>query len=158
MIETRTLAADDWAEWRTLRLAALADAPEAFRARLADWQDAEEPRWRARMDEVPLNLIADLDGRAAGMVSCTPPDHSGAAELLAMWVAPFARGHGVGSTLVDAVLRWAGDQGADRVRLHVMRGNDPAIALYERHGFADDASIGGDHPVARIMVRATGNG
>ena len=35
--------------------------------------------------------------------------------------------------LVDAVVEWAGD---DPVELWVTRGNDPAIALYERCGFS----------------------
>ena len=34
---------------------------------------------------------------------------------------------------MDAVVAWAGD---DPVELWVTRGNDPAIALYERCGFS----------------------
>lgn len=45
------LTPDDWPIWRELRLAALAEAPQAFGSRLADWQgegDREE-RWRDRL-------------------------------------------------------------------------------------------------------------
>lgn len=153
----RTLAVDDWPQWRELRLAALDDAPQAFHSRLADWQNAAESRWRARLTDVPLHLIADLDGRPAGMVSCTAPDADGTAELLSMWVAPFARGSGVGDALVDSVVRWAGEQGAGRIMLHVMKNNGHAIALYERHGFADTGEAP-DDPAVRIMVREPGAG
>ncbi len=39
VVEVRVLTPDDWAMWRELRLAALADAPGAFGSRLSDWQD-----------------------------------------------------------------------------------------------------------------------
>ena len=54
-----------------------------------------------------------------------------------MWVAPFARGHGVGDSLVNAILEWAREQQASRVALAVFEGNEPALALYRRHGFID---------------------
>ncbi|MFJ1458216.1 GNAT family N-acetyltransferase [Nocardia sp. N2S4-5] len=38
MIEMRVLTADNWMLWRELRLQALAEAPQAFGSRLADWQ------------------------------------------------------------------------------------------------------------------------
>jgi GNAT superfamily N-acetyltransferase len=38
--------------------------------------------------------------------------------------------------LLDAVMAWARDLGAERVHLWVTEGNSPAIALYERFGFA----------------------
>ncbi|MHB8177165.1 MAG: GNAT family N-acetyltransferase [Vulcanimicrobiaceae bacterium] len=49
-------------------------------------------------------MVAELGGVPAGMVSATSPDRLGTAELISMWVAPFARGRGVGDRLVDAVI------------------------------------------------------
>ena len=65
VIELRVLSPDDWRVWRELRLAALAEAPEAFGSRLADWRgdgDREE-RWRDRLT-IPgsCNFVALLDG------------------------------------------------------------------------------------------------
>jgi ribosomal protein S18 acetylase RimI-like enzyme len=85
---------------------------------------------------VPCNLVAEIAGRAVGMVSCTSPD-AGAAELISLWVAPEARGQGVGDSLIEAVVAWAARQGADRVVLAVWQANRQAIALYQRHGFRD---------------------
>ena len=52
-----------------------------------------------------------------------------------MWVAPVARGRGVGDGLVDAVVDWARAAGYPRVVLDVGDENLPAIRLYERKGF-----------------------
>jgi ribosomal protein S18 acetylase RimI-like enzyme len=134
----RAVGADEWQEWRSLRRAALAEAPEAFWSTLEEWSgpgDTEE-RWRARLDTVACNLVADLDGRPVGMVSATVPDN-GEVELLSLWVAPEARGRAVGDALIDAVTDWAREVSAGTVSLWVRVTNQPAIDLYARHGFAD---------------------
>ena len=59
-------------------------------------------------------------------------DQERVVELVSMWVAPTARGHGVGASLVNAVTGWA--TGRD-VHLWVTEGNTAARALYERCGF-----------------------
>ncbi|MBW0101607.1 GNAT family N-acetyltransferase [Pseudonocardia sp. KRD291] len=155
MIVLRVVTVDDWALWRDLRLASLADAPEAFHSRLADWVGASEAQWRERLDTPGRYFVADLDGRPAGMVCGMPPDAVGVCDLLSLWVAPFARGHGVGDALVGAVVDWAGEQGAERVALHVVVGNHVASGLYLRNGFVDQGIVGGiaDGMVERRMER-----
>jgi GNAT superfamily N-acetyltransferase len=158
-IDLRRIGVDDWQLWRKLRLDALAEAPYAFGSKLADWQGEgdTEARWRARLSDVPLNIIAEWRETAAGMISATAPNADGAVELLSMWVAPFARGHGVGDALVNAVIAWAREQQASSVALALFEGNEWAAALYRRHGFTD----AGTAPVTsagiaseRRMVRA----
>ena len=149
-IELRRVLADDWRIWRGLRQAALQEAPHAFRSTLADWtgtRDSED-RWRARLATVPFNLAAYLGGSEAGMVSGADLG-DGAAELLSMWVAPFARGCGVGDALVDAVVVWARQMGACRVSLDVFEDNPQALQLYRRHGFTDRGPI----PAASVSER-----
>jgi ribosomal protein S18 acetylase RimI-like enzyme len=142
MIDVRTVVADDWQRWRDLRLAALADAPQAFGSRLADWRDAAEDRWRERLS-IPgsVNLVAWLDGEPVGMASGVP-EPGGAAELISMWVAPPGRGHGVGDALVRRVVQWAAASGARELRLSVADGNDPAAGLYRRNGFELTGELG----------------
>jgi ribosomal protein S18 acetylase RimI-like enzyme len=137
-VTTRALTEDQWPEWRTLRLAALATDPDAFGSTLADWSgpgDVED-RWRTRLSAVALNIVAELDGQAVGMVSASLPI-DGTAEVISMWVAPPARGRGVGDALIEAALSWAGQRGACRVALDVRQANAAAVALYRRHGFRD---------------------
>ncbi|HEU5421725.1 MAG TPA: GNAT family N-acetyltransferase [Streptosporangiaceae bacterium] len=138
MLEIQVLTPDDWPAWRELRLAALAEAPHQFGARLADWQgEGDQPaRWRARL-EIPgsLNLIALDDGVPAGMLSGVP-GAEGVVELISMWVSPAARGKGAGRRLIAELIGWAAAAGAGELRLEVRPDNAPAIGLYERSGFA----------------------
>ena len=82
------------------------------------------------------------------------------ADLLSLWVAPFARGRGVSDALVTSVCDWAREMGAERVALHVVEGNDPASGLYLRHGFVDmgpvpGTAVGGrlEHRMERVLTR-----
>lgn len=154
----RPVLPEEWPAWRRLRRAALAEAPEAFRTTLAEWSgpgDTEE-RWRQRLADVALNLIATVADEPVGMVSVTAPDATSTSELLSLWVAPAQRGRGVADALVDAAVTWADAAGARLLALEVRAANAHAIALYARHGFADSGpwpgAVGG--PCEVRMVRA----
>jgi ribosomal protein S18 acetylase RimI-like enzyme len=145
MIELRVLSPDDWPIWRELRLAALAEAPDAFGSRLADWQgDGDrEDRWRARLD-LPgsYNLVAIRGSQPAGMASGVPTTEDGVVELISMWVHPAARGQGVGDQLIQAVERWARDARATTLKLAVAQGNEAAAGLYRRNGLRHTGELG----------------
>ncbi|MFG2285545.1 GNAT family N-acetyltransferase [Streptomyces sp. NPDC048595] len=132
-ITVRPLEPDGWALYRTVRLAALADAPGAFGSTLAREQAFAEGDWRERLTH-RSQFLAEDDGGACGLIGIVPTD-PGAAELVSLWVAPAARGRGAGDLLVREALRWANDRGRPRVRLWVTEGNAPAEHLYTRHGF-----------------------
>jgi GNAT superfamily N-acetyltransferase len=51
-------------------------------------------------------------------------------------VRPPSQGHGLGASLVVDGLRWARRWGADEVLVNTQVGNDRAVRLYERLGFA----------------------
>ncbi|GAA2780984.1 GNAT family N-acetyltransferase [Crossiella cryophila] len=155
MIGLVELAVADWPRWRELRLAALTEAPQAFGTNLAEWLEVPAARWEGRLAEADLNLVAELDGRDAGMVSATLAG-AGTAKLRSMWVAPFARGRGVGDALIEAVVRWAAERGAHRVTLDVMADNESAAALYRRHGFVETGTFEDEGVVERVMVRVAG--
>jgi ribosomal protein S18 acetylase RimI-like enzyme len=153
LVNLRKIGVDDWPIWRKLRLEALEEAPYAFRSTLADWQGQgdTEVRWRGRLSDVPFNIVAEWQKTPAGMASGTAPDPDGSVELISVWVAPFARGHGVGDALVDGVVEWAREQQALRVVLAVFESNERALALYRRHGFMDIGPMAGG--TERKMVR-----
>lgn len=141
MIELRVLAPadpDDWPLWRDARLAALRDAPHAFKVRLSDWPTGGEEEWRARFgrrDAVHVVAVS-ADGRPVGLAGGLPsPGRDGVGELRSLWVAPEARGRRTGDRLLAAVETWARRTGRTSLRLAVLAGNTSAEALYRRNGF-----------------------
>ena len=154
-VSTRQISADDWPLWRALRQEALRESPEAFGAKLSEWQGAgdTEERWRHRLSTVACNLVAWLGDGAVGMVSGTAPAEDATVYLISMWVAPVARGHGVGDALLDAALSWARTQGASRVGIDFYTTNTRARQLYERHGFtlSETPPLSGDKAERRMI-------
>ncbi len=156
VISIRAISPDEWRLFRSLRLAALEEAPDAFSTPLSQWKgegDAEL-RWRRRLITVPLNLVAYLDGRPVGLASGTSPTARRETELISMWVAPFARRKGIGAALIDAVISWAKTQGFERVTLDVREANAGAIGLYAHCGFIDSGRVEQPGPPERRMARA----
>jgi len=153
------LTADDWALWRDLRLAALAEAPSAFGSRLADWQgDGDrEDRWRGRLAMAGShNIVAMLDSEPVGMASGVPGGTAGVVDLISMWVAPRARGYGVGDVLMQTIEQWGSRSAARVLRLNVAVGNPGADRLYRRNGFAYTGEDGPPMPDGarqRVMAK-----
>jgi hypothetical protein len=90
VVRLRALAGDDWAVWREVRLAALADAPHAFKCRLADWQHADREQCRTRL-VLPgaYHVVGLLAGRPVDMASGMPR-RDGGSELRSVCVSPQA--------------------------------------------------------------------
>jgi GNAT superfamily N-acetyltransferase len=130
----RRLAPTDWAAFRSVRLAALRDAPEAFGSTAADAEKLQEVEWRRRLEQRAV-FMAESAGQGVGLVAGIAGDQPGEGELISMWVAPAWRGQGVGDRLVEAVLVWATGEGFTSVGLWVANGNPRAEQLYARHGF-----------------------
>ncbi|HET7815675.1 MAG TPA: GNAT family N-acetyltransferase [Candidatus Baltobacteraceae bacterium] len=151
MIDVRALDGEDWTIWRTLRLEALRESPQAYGSTYEQWCGASEERWLQRLRSVPFNAVAYRAERACGIVSGTAPDDRRMVELISLWVAPDVRGTGVGDALIRAVAAFARREGAAGVHLAVRESNAAAAALYRRHGFADAGPAGGDGPPERRM-------
>lgn len=133
-VEVVRIGPDDWLELRTVRLASLRDAPDAFGSRYADWVDASEERWRARLTDVAFTVVARLDGQPVGVTSGSRADDS--VELISMWVAPGQRGSGLGGRLIEEVVAWARALGLPTC-LTVRGDNGAAMRAYARAGFVD---------------------
>lgn len=141
---------DDWAAYRALRLRALQDAPLAFLEKLpaaeargeADWRDRLAPRDTRR-------VLAARSGDAWLGSMIVNTDDRVDAWLVAVWVAPEARGTGLAERMLRDQIAWARDGlGARRLLLHVGGTNARARALYERVGFRATGQVDHfpDHP------------
>ncbi len=136
-MQIRQLTCDDWAQLRTARLAALAEAPYAFSSTLAREQQFSEQRWRERAGRGSTFAAWDEDaivGLATGL------DMGRGWALVGMWVSPKVRGKGVADRLVTAVCELAGESGATSVTLWVTEVNGRARAFYRRLGFVPTGS------------------
>jgi GNAT superfamily N-acetyltransferase len=132
----RRMREDDWAQVREIRLVALQDSPTAFASTYQREVAFDEATWRSRTRTAAWFLAYD-GTRAVGLVAGIHEEGAPAGErhVVSFWVAPERRGRGVAGALLDTVIDWAREQGADVVTLWVVDGNDPAIRLYVRHGF-----------------------
>lgn len=153
---------DDWMSYREIRLAALADSPEAFSSTLEREAGFSEQTWRQRLGE-SRSFLAWNGGAAAGTVTALSgevaglPDFPGAWHLVAMWVRPAARGLGIGQLLVQIVIDQAAAAGAPSVLLWVFDANVRAKALYERMSFRStdrtDTRPGNPQDIEHLMIR-----
>lgn len=138
-VRLRVLGGDaeaDWPLWREARISALREAPEAFVVRLADWAAGEGERWRARLTLPGAhNVVAVRAGRPVGLARGVPAG-PGVVELRSVWVGARERGRGLGDALLAEIAGWALGVGARELRLALVPGNERALALYRRHGFA----------------------
>lgn len=121
---------------RSLRLEAMADAPEAFGSTYEREQARTAADWQRWIEPNPTFLFQLPDGQAFGIVAAAAErGELNVVQLMSMWVHPSARGTGAGDALVQAVVEWANDEQADELRVWVMQENTPAVHLYERNGF-----------------------
>jgi ribosomal protein S18 acetylase RimI-like enzyme len=142
--EVRRIRADEWRQYRELRLEALKDSPLAFAERYDDslargdqfWQDRVE---RGATGRTSSTFVAVHAGTFIGKASCfieTEITEYVSAHIVGVYVTPRFRGHGVADALMAAVMRWAREEpGAARIRLFVLETNDRAAAFYRRTGF-----------------------
>lgn len=126
---------------RDLRLRALADAPHMFGTTLAFAKSRSDDDWKsaARRGESAedwATFVADDRGQLVGMASGTV-EEQGVVDLIQMYVEPAARRSRVGTRLGEAIIGWARERGAWRVRLAVNSEDGGAPALYRSLGFID---------------------
>lgn len=121
-----------------IRTAAAADARalaalEAAAFGAEAWSESGLRDELARADRIVL-VDRDVD-TVTGYVDVSVA--ADVADLLRVAVDRAARRHGRATALIDAATVEAARRGAERMLLEVAADNDPALALYQRHGFVE---------------------
>ncbi|WP_375389643.1 GNAT family N-acetyltransferase [uncultured Amnibacterium sp.] len=133
----REVEEQDWVRLRALRLEMLADTPIAYLETLETAEAHPVSHWRHRARGGPdrVQLVAEADdGRWLGTMTGIIAE--GVPTLVAVYVAPDARGQGAGVTdaLLAGIERWGARHG-DQLRLEVNELNGRAVEAYRRRGF-----------------------
>lgn len=100
-----------------------------------------------------LLLARSADGAPLGCVALRPLDEAGACEMKRMYVAPEARGLGVGRALAEAILGEARGLGYGLMRLDTLPSLTAALGLYAGLGFRRTSAYY-DTPVAGTVFLA----
>lgn len=137
----------------TTRWATAADEGALAALDAVAWDDTSSfPSVRARdrsffgEDRPPeVFIVAEIDREVVGYLKLKPwtdlPENQHVLGCLGLAVSPTARRNGVASALLGAAEREARSRGARKIRLGVFATNEPALALYTRHGYVQEARL-----------------
>lgn len=148
MAAVRRLGPDDWAVFRDIRLAALADAPDAFGSSLAREQAFTEDVWRQRVSG-PVYVVEDPGPVSVGGVF----DNDGTPHVWGMWTHPDHRCRGHARVILDALI-----PAGTTAQLDVNVTNGGARTVYERYGFVGTGDLeplrpGSDQQIELMVLR-----
>ena len=156
-VSIRPLAPADFAAYRSVRLRALAEHPDAFTSSAAEEASAEgDARMAQRLSPTPHSphdgvLGAFHGATLVGTVGLTVDMRAKArhrGHVVGMYVVPEHKGKGIGHALLAAQIERArGVPGLAALTLTVTAGNDGARRLYERAGFT---VVGRDPDAVRV--------
>ncbi|MGB3316528.1 MAG: GNAT family N-acetyltransferase [Albidovulum sp.] len=136
----RRVGPDEAAAWRAIRLEALATVPEAFSARLADWQDRPLADFAAQLAANPTFLAFDGDAPVGCIAWIRDAEDAARGWIGGVFVAGAARGSGLGHAMIGAAMADAQGAGVTKLWLDVGAGNLAAQSAYRRAGFAEVAA------------------
>jgi ribosomal protein S18 acetylase RimI-like enzyme len=134
----RRLQPSDAATYRTLRLRALREHPDAFTSSFEEESLQPVATSQKRLAGT-VKMWGAFDGDAlVGLVGLdreVRAKNRHKATVVGMYVAPEAGRRGIGKALMDALLQEARADGIEMLVLTVTAGNDGARELYVRCGF-----------------------
>ncbi|WP_220458020.1 MULTISPECIES: GNAT family N-acetyltransferase [unclassified Actinotalea] len=133
----RAMAADDWPAVAAVYADGIATGEATFETTVPSWEAWDA----AHVGQHRLVATGPLDGRdhvVLGWAACSPTSsrcvYAGVLEI-SVYVAAAARGRGVGSALLDALVRSTEAAGVWTLTAGVFPENAASLALHARHGF-----------------------
>ncbi len=131
------LTPEQWETYRDIRLRGLLEAPQAFARSYEEEKAFPQEKWLQRAGN-PYSFLAIEDGIPLGTMGAYvdgESDHK-IAHIVGVFVTEKARGKGIGSKLLGAVLdKIKQDRSIKTVQLSVNKEQISAVKLYEKFGF-----------------------
>ena len=128
----RDLRPDDWPEVARIYAEGIATGNATFETEVPAWEAWDESHLRGH------RLVAEEDGQVVGWIALAPvssrPCYAGVAEI-SVYVTESARGKGMGSELLAALVESAEHGGIWTLQTSVFPENEPSLALLRRFGF-----------------------
>ncbi len=132
------LTPDRAEEWRAIRLEALRTAPDAFGSAFDDWEGRPLADFADRLAGCEMWAAGPAPGQPQAVASWEAdisPAEPDLGWVMSVYVAPSARGQGLGDAIFARIVDNAARAGMTRLGLHVGQNNAAAQALYARAGF-----------------------
>ena len=143
-VTIRRVRTDDGPLLRRVRLRALATDPASFGSTLAREETFGDEVWNERATAAAAGgdwatLLALRGEEPVGLVTGARDETDPRTfHVFSMWVAPEARGEGLGRRLLDRLEEWMRASGGTVARLSVTDQAESARRLYERAGYEPD--------------------
>jgi len=139
-MKIRQLTPTDAENYRTIRLEALKNKPEAFSSSYEDEVEFSVEKYRGRFNNDHTYTFGAFEGgNLVGTVTLiceTRKKIRHRATIVAMYVKPDQRKSGVGKSLMNVAINKAKElEKIEQIYLAVTVGNDPAKRLYTSLGF-----------------------
>ena len=140
-MKIQRLTIEDIERLRDIRLRALRSDPDAFGSTFEETAQRPPENWRQQLIDL-ATFVAVLDDVDVGMVrGVALEEDPRQAVLISMWVAPEARRHGAGKALVEALVKWAQNEGFVSLVLDVAVENTRARRFYARTSFVETGQV-----------------
>jgi phosphinothricin acetyltransferase len=132
VVEVRAMTAEDWPAVEAIYAEGIATGHATFETTTPSWDEFDRGRHRDH------RFVAVEGGDVLGWAALSPtssrPCYAGVAEH-SVYVASAARGRGVGSVLMEALLESADAGGIWTVQTSIFPENEASLALHKRVGF-----------------------
>ena len=133
-LELRDLRASDWPEVSRIYAEGIATRNATFETEVPSWDD-----WTGS-HLAEHRFVAESDGEVVGWIALAPvsrrPCYAGVAEVTA-YVAESARGHGIGTALLEVLIASSEEGGLWTLQTSVFPENVASLALLKRYGFRE---------------------
>ncbi len=162
-MEIVSLSVEEWRQYRSLRLRALKEDPEAFSSIFEVEASKPDEFWQGRLGDASKGekswlLFAREAGKLVGMIGAYIPEGSGdTPTIVSVYVPSEERGKGISRRLMQEMLKTLSSKpDLRKVRLAVNITQIAAVNLYRAFGFQDigrkPSMTGAGHTVEQLEM------